>query len=79
MASGPGKLCIAMDITKKLNKIDITFPPLYIENAPTIPQEDIVETTRIGVDYAGDWKNRCWRFYIKENSFVSKEKFHAVF
>jgi DNA-3-methyladenine glycosylase len=74
LASGPGKLCIAMGITKKLNKADITFPPLYIENAPTIPQEDIVETTRIGVEYAGDWKNSCWRFYIKENNSVSIKK-----
>jgi DNA-3-methyladenine glycosylase len=74
LASGPGKLCIAMGITKELNKADITFRPLYIENAPTIPQEEIVETTRIGIDYAGDWKNRCWRFYIKENSSVSIKK-----
>lgn len=71
LTNGPGKLCMAMGITKMHNKTDITAPPLYIENAPPIPQEDIVETTRVGVDYAGDWKNRLWRFYIKENSFVS--------
>jgi DNA-3-methyladenine glycosylase len=74
LTNGPGKLCIAMGITKTLNKTDITAPPLYIENALTIPQEDIVETARIGVDYAGDWKNRCLRFYIKENSHVSVKK-----
>ena len=74
LTNGPGKLCIAMGITKALNNTNITAPPLYIENATTIPQEDIVETTRIGVDYAGDWKNRCWRFYIKENSHVSVKK-----
>lgn len=74
LTNGPGKLCIAMGITKALNNTNITAPPLYIENATTIPQEDIVETTRIGVDYAGDWKNRCWRFYIKENSHISVKK-----
>jgi DNA-3-methyladenine glycosylase len=74
LTNGPGKLCIAMGITKTLNKTDITAPPLYIENALTIPQEDIVETARIGVDYAGDWKNRCLRFCIKENSHVSVKK-----
>jgi DNA-3-methyladenine glycosylase len=74
LTNGPGKLCIAMGITKALNNTNITAPPLYIENATTIPQEDIVETTRIGVDYAGDWKNRYWRFYIKENSHISVKK-----
>jgi DNA-3-methyladenine glycosylase len=30
-----------------------------------------VKTKRIGVDYAGKWKNNPWRFYIKENKYVS--------
>jgi DNA-3-methyladenine glycosylase len=72
LANGPSKLCMAMDITKLQNKADITAPPLYINDAP-VPEEQIVETTRIGVDYAGEWKNRHWRFYIKDNLFVSKK------
>ena len=79
LANGPGKLCIAMGITKKQNKTDLTALPLFIENAPAISQKDIVETTRIGVDYSGDWKNRCWRFYMKENSFVSKKSSTSAF
>jgi DNA-3-methyladenine glycosylase len=79
LANGPGKLCIAMGITKKQNKTDLTAIPLYIENAPAIPQEDIVETTRIGVDYSGDWKNRRWRFYINETRFVSKKSSKLIF
>lgn len=71
LTNGPGRLCMAMDITKAQNKLDVTAPPLYILGAPVIPKEDIMETTRIGVDYAGDWKNKPWRFYIKENRFVS--------
>ncbi len=73
LTSGPSRLCMAMDISKAQNKIDITSPPLYIREAPTIPKRDIVEATRVGVDYAGEWKNKPWRFYIKENSFVSKK------
>jgi DNA-3-methyladenine glycosylase len=79
LANGPGKLCIAMGITKKLNKVDITFPPLYIKNSATVLNENIVETTRVGIDYAGDWKNKYWRFYIKENSNVSIKKLHVHF
>ena len=79
LTSGPGRLCMAMGISKAQNKMDLTCPPLYIKDASSIPQEDIVETTRIGVDYAGEWKNKSWRFFIKENSFVSvKQKVSKI-
>ncbi len=72
LTNGPGRLCMAMGITKLQHKLDLTTPPLYIQDASSIADEDIVETTRIGIDYSGDWKNKPWRFYIKGNSFVSK-------
>jgi DNA-3-methyladenine glycosylase len=71
LTNGPGKLCMAMDISKTQNKADLTIPPLYVEDAPLIAQEDILATTRVGVDYSGEWKNRPWRFYVKGNRFVS--------
>jgi DNA-3-methyladenine glycosylase len=71
LTNGPSKLCMAMNITKVQNKADLTAPPLYIKDAPPLPQGNIVETKRIGVDYAGEWKNRPWRFYIEGNKFVS--------
>ncbi len=73
LTSGPSRLCMAMGISKAQNKTDLTAPPLYIVNAPTIAENDIIEATRVGVDYAGEWKNKPWRFYIKESSFVSKK------
>jgi DNA-3-methyladenine glycosylase len=71
LTNGPSRLCIAMGITKLQNQFDLTTSPLYIEDAKEISSSDIVKTTRVGVDYAGEWKNKTWRFYIKENSFVS--------
>jgi DNA-3-methyladenine glycosylase len=71
LTNGPGKLCMAMGISKIQNKTDLTAPPLCIMESPSVLEKAVVETTRIGVDYAGDWKNRCWRFYIKGNRFVS--------
>jgi DNA-3-methyladenine glycosylase len=71
LTNGPSKMCMAMGISKAQNKTDLTAPPLYIEDAPLVPQEEIVETTRIGVDYSGEWKNKSWRFYIRDNRFVS--------
>jgi DNA-3-methyladenine glycosylase len=71
LANGPGKLCMAMSILKAQDKTDLTDPPLYIEDAPLVLQDDIMETTRVGVDYSGEWKNKLWRFYIRNNRFVS--------
>ena len=71
LTNGPSKMCMAMGLSKAQNKTDLTAPPLYIEDAPLVPQEEIVETTRVGVDYSGEWKNKLWRFYIRDNRFVS--------
>ncbi len=69
---GPGLLCRAMRIDKRLNGHDLTGKNFYIA-APT-PSEPItmVKRPRVGVDYAGHWARRHLRFYIKGNPFVSK-------
>lgn len=71
LTNGPSRLCMAMGITKARNRTDLTASPLYIKDVPPVPEEDIAETTRVGVDYAGEWKSKPWRFYIKGNRFVS--------
>lgn len=75
LASGPGKLCRTLKIDKKLNCASAVAKnaKLYIEDRGIkIPQSKIVKAKRIGVDYAGKWKNKPLRFYIKGNKFVSK-------
>ncbi len=71
VASGPGRLCIAMGLTKIHNGHDMTKPPLYITEGQNINPEDIIQAPRIGVDYADDHKDLPWRFYIKNNPYVS--------
>jgi DNA-3-methyladenine glycosylase len=71
LTNGPSKLCMAMGISKAQNKSDLTAPPFYVNDSTLISQDDIVETTRVGVDYSGEWKNKLWRFYIRNNRFVS--------
>jgi DNA-3-methyladenine glycosylase len=71
LTNGPSRLCMAMGISRSLNGADLTAPSLYIEDAPSVPREEIGQTKRVGVDYAGQWKNKLWRFYIKGNKFVS--------
>jgi len=36
-------------------------------------KSQIVAAKRIGIDYAGPWKNKLWRFYLKDNLFVSRQ------
>lgn len=72
LANGPSRLCLAMDITKRLNGVDVTVPPFYIrDDGYKVAESNIVVAKRIGVDYAGDWKHKLWRFYIAGSPFVS--------
>ena len=69
---GPGLLCKAMNIDKRLNGHDLLSADFHIAADPSPPAFSIVKRPRIGVDYAGSWAKRHLRFYIKGNSFVSK-------
>ena len=71
LASGPGKLCQSFAIDRQLNGDDLCGTVLYLEDRGEVVSK-IVTTPRIGVDYAGKWKNKPWRFLIKGNQFVSK-------
>jgi len=72
--NGPGKLCRALNIDISLNHVDLTTSDLiYLENQPELNPDQIIATTRVNIDYAGEDKNRLWRFYIKDNHFVSRK------
>jgi len=75
-ANGPGKFCRAFKIDKNLNGENlITSKKLYLVENPNekIKKSQIKKAKRIGVDYAGKYKNKLWRFYLKNNQFVSKK------
>jgi DNA-3-methyladenine glycosylase len=69
---GPGLLCKAMNINKNLNAHDLTSDNFFIAEPENNEKIVIVKKSRIGVDYAKHWAKRHLRFYIKNNSFVSK-------
>ena len=72
LTNGPGKLCQAFGITREQNELDLTGACLYIAHSDTVSAVDIVQTTRINIDYATYGKHFPWRFYIKDNPYVSK-------
>jgi DNA-3-methyladenine glycosylase len=72
LTNGPSKLCMAMGISKKQNGADLCVPPLRIETGGEVDEGQIVQTGRINIDYADEWKHLPWRFLIKNNRFVSR-------
>lgn len=69
---GPGLLCNALRIDKRLTGHDLLSDDFYIATAPETDRFTIVKRRRIGVDYAKHWAKRRLRFYIKGNPFVSR-------
>lgn len=69
--SGPGLLCRAMDVDRRLNGVDLTGEELWIERPAQCPPVRIGRSARIGVEYAGDWARRPWRFFDRDSPFVS--------
>ena len=69
LTSGPGKLCQAMGINKTLYGADLTGQTIYVEDRGEKAGK-IISTNRIGID---EGKEKKWRFYLKDNRFVSRK------
>jgi DNA-3-methyladenine glycosylase len=70
LTNGPGKLCRALSIDKGLNGEDMCGSGLFLE-ADDDAGFNIVTAKRVGIDFAGEAKDYPWRFYIKNNKYVS--------
>ena len=73
LTSGPGKLCLAMGIDRQLDKADLLGEKVWIEKFETIPASKISKGPRIGIDYAEAWIEKPWRFWIRDNEYVSRK------
>ena len=71
LTSGPGKLCKAMDITRNVNGYDLCGDKLYLCKNDSV-KINVVETKRVNIDYAEEYIDKPWRFYIKDNKYVSR-------
>ena len=69
---GPGLLCHALHIDRRLNAQDLLSEHFFIAAPPRREAFTIVKRPRVGVDYARHWARRRLRFYIKDNPFVSR-------
>ena len=66
LADGPGKLCIAMQITKEENDLDlVTDERFYLTEGIEVEEGRIQAGKRIGIDYAEEAADYLWRFTLR--------------
>ncbi|MEP4534364.1 MAG: DNA-3-methyladenine glycosylase [Cyclobacteriaceae bacterium] len=75
LTSGPGTLSQALGINRSMSGENLGGSSIWIAQPSDINDNFEIETdVRIGVDYAEEDALLPWRFYIKENDFVSRKK-----
>ena len=79
LCSGPAMVCQGLAVDRSLDGHDLTLGEgLWLARAGTqlgarVRSETQIETgPRIGVDYAGEWGARPWRFWLAGNRSVSR-------
>ena len=67
LIDGPGRLCRALQIDRRLNRVDLTTgESLWFEDRGVLVKRgDVGAHPRIGVDYAGEWAKKLWRFRLR--------------
>jgi DNA-3-methyladenine glycosylase len=72
LLSGPAKICEAFAVARKQNGIDLlTSEELFLTCGSLRKDEKIGVSTRVGITVGVE---KEWRFFIKDNPFVSKGK-----
>lgn len=72
LTAGPGVLSQALGIQTNHYGTALNSNTIWIEEGDPVRNDQIISTTRIGVDYADEDALKLWRFYIKENGWVSR-------
>jgi DNA-3-methyladenine glycosylase len=73
LTRGPGSLCQALGIHTNQNGVSLTGNDIWIEDRGlVINPSAIASGPRIGVDYAGEDALLPYRFWLKDNPYVSK-------
>ncbi|NGZ98204.1 MAG: 3-methyladenine DNA glycosylase [Nitrospira sp. WS110] len=70
LIDGPGKLCRALEVDRSLHQLDLTQGrSLWFEDRGSrVSSKHVGTFPRIGIDYAGAWAKKPWRFRLKERA-----------
>ena len=76
LIDGPGRLCRAMRIDRSLNRADLTIgESIWFEDRRvSVKKGDVGAHPRIGVDYAGEWAKKPWRFRLRMGTDPTRTK-----
>lgn len=68
LIDGPGKLCRELRIDRSLHQVDLTAgrSVWFEDRGQRVPRNQIGTFPRIGVEYAGLWAKKPWRFRLLE-------------
>ena len=69
LTNGPGKLCVAFGVDRRHDRSDLCAGPLFLADGPPTRA---TRARRIGIDYAGAWALKRWRFLEPGNPYVSR-------
>lgn len=71
VTNGPGKICAALDIDRRLSGHDLAEPPVWLVKKPALPDSEVTVGTRIGISKA---VHELRRFYVTDNPYTSKNR-----
>lgn len=75
LTNGPGKLCMAFELDKKQNKLDmVEGDTIWLTMGEMDNDFPVGVSSRIGISVAQELP---WRFYVKGNPYVSPGKLSA--
>lgn len=79
LCDGPGKLCQALGIDRRFNGhglLQAHHQPgdEFLRLSPGRPPRRVAISRRIGIEYAGEWAKKLWRFYDADSAFVSSSR-----
>ena len=72
LTSGPGKLTIAFGIDRSYNGEHLSGDRIWVEEYKNFKKSEIASGPRVGIDYAEEFVDMPWRFWVRDNSFVSR-------
>lgn len=72
LMNGPGKICMAMDIDRRLDGVSLSGEELFLTTRDVdVSDDDIAVSPRVGIDNSGDAAAWPLRFFLRGNRNVS--------
>ncbi len=73
LTNGPGKLCKALGIDRRFDRANLLGDEVWIEEGQSIKPRQIAAGPRIGLGQAEEYLSKPWRFWVKDNPYVSRQ------